>query len=66
MTQPSTTMQIPLTRPHLGPEEAAAVQEVMASGWLVQGKRVAALEAAPGGKHSHHLSATISGVTEEA
>jgi len=45
MTQPSTTMQIPLTRPHLGPEEAAAVQEVMASGWLVQGKRVAALEA---------------------
>lgn len=37
--------RIPLARPELGPEEAAAAAEVLASGWLVQGPRVAAFEA---------------------
>ena len=37
---------IPLSRPWLGPEETAAVAEVLASGWLVQGPKVAAFEAA--------------------
>jgi perosamine synthetase len=38
------TERIPLARPELGPEEAAAAAEVLASGWLVQGPRVAAFE----------------------
>ena len=37
---------IPVMRPWLGPEEAAAVAEVMASGWVAQGPRVAAFEKA--------------------
>lgn len=36
---------IPISRPHIGPEERAAVNEVLDSGMLVQGPRVAALEA---------------------
>jgi dTDP-4-amino-4,6-dideoxygalactose transaminase len=36
---------IPIMRPWLGAEEAAAVQEVLASGWIAQGPRVAAFEA---------------------
>jgi dTDP-4-amino-4,6-dideoxygalactose transaminase len=35
---------IPPARPDIGPEEAAAVAEVLASGMLAQGKRVAELE----------------------
>ncbi len=35
---------IPSARPDLGPEEAAAVAEVLASGMIVMGKRVAELE----------------------
>ncbi len=35
---------IPIARPDLGPEEAAAVTEVLASGMIAQGKRVAELE----------------------
>ena len=35
---------IPIARPDLGDEEAAAVAEVLASGMIAQGKRVAELE----------------------
>jgi dTDP-4-amino-4,6-dideoxygalactose transaminase len=35
---------IPSARPDVGPEEAAAIAEVIASGMLVQGRRVAELE----------------------
>ena len=38
--------RIPLARPLLGEREAAVAAEVLASGWLVQGPRVAAFEAA--------------------
>jgi perosamine synthetase len=37
---------IHVARPFLGAEEAAAVQEVIASGWIAQGPRVAAFESA--------------------
>jgi dTDP-4-amino-4,6-dideoxygalactose transaminase len=36
---------IPIMRPWLGTEEAAAVREVLASGWVAQGPKVAAFEA---------------------
>jgi len=36
---------IPIMRPWLGAEEAAAVQEVLASGWVAQGPKVTAFEA---------------------
>ena len=34
----------PITKPLIGPEEAAAVAEVLDSGWLVQGRRVQEFE----------------------
>jgi perosamine synthetase len=37
---------IPIMRPWLGPDEAEAVRDVLASGWVAQGPRVAAFEAA--------------------
>ena len=36
---------IPIAKPDIGPEEIAAVSEVLSSGMLVQGPRVAELEA---------------------
>jgi dTDP-4-amino-4,6-dideoxygalactose transaminase len=36
--------QIPITRPLLGEEEAAAAREVIMSGWVAQGAQVAAFE----------------------
>ena len=35
---------IPTARPDIGPEEVAAVTDVLASGMIVQGQRVAELE----------------------
>jgi dTDP-4-amino-4,6-dideoxygalactose transaminase len=62
--QIASELFIPIARPVLGPEEEAAVLEVMRSGQLVQGPRVAAFEArfaaATGGKHA---VATSSGST---
>lgn len=37
---------IPVIRPFLGPEEAAAAAETISSGWIAQGPRVAEFEAA--------------------
>lgn len=37
-------MQIPIVRPWLGQEEIQHVEEVLRSGWLVQGKKVAEFE----------------------
>ena len=43
-TRPSVAPTIPITKPLIGPEEAAAVQQVLESGWLVQGPRVQEFE----------------------
>src|SRR6266536_3319549 len=37
-------VQIPIARPYIGEEEAAAAAEVVRSGWLTQGKQVQAFE----------------------
>ena len=37
-------MTIPLARPFFGPEEAAAVQDVLVSGWVSQGPKVEEFE----------------------
>ncbi|HEX8363135.1 MAG TPA: DegT/DnrJ/EryC1/StrS family aminotransferase [Longimicrobium sp.] len=46
MTVPTSTRKydLPITRTVFGPEEAAAIQEPLASGWIVQGPRVADFE----------------------
>jgi len=40
------TMQVPFARPYFSGEEGAAVAEAIATGWVSQGPRVAAFEAA--------------------
>jgi dTDP-4-amino-4,6-dideoxygalactose transaminase len=40
----TTRMSIPITRPFIGPEELAAVQRPLESGWLVQGPYVKEFE----------------------
>ena len=44
MTTPMTRMTIPITRPMLGAREEIAVLDVLRSGWLVQGPKVAEFE----------------------
>src|SRR5436305_11232081 len=44
---------IPVAKPELGEEEAAAAREAILSGWVTQGPRVAAFEEAFG----HHVGA---------
>jgi perosamine synthetase len=46
MTTSTARMSIPLTRPMLGAREELAVLDVLRSGWLVQGPRVAEFESA--------------------
>ncbi len=49
MTIPNSIQDIPFGRPMIGPEERAAVQEVLASPQLVHGPRAKAFETAFGG-----------------
>jgi perosamine synthetase len=44
MSSVSTHMNIPITKPMFGEEEERAVVEVLRSGWVVQGPKVAAFE----------------------
>jgi perosamine synthetase len=60
----SSSPLIPLSRPWIGPEEKAAVIEVLDSGMLAQGPRVAALEEAFATlTGARHAIATSSGTT---
>ncbi len=60
----SSSPLIPLSRPWIGPEEKAAVLEVLESGMLAQGPRVAALEEAfTRFTGARHAIATSSGTT---
>jgi perosamine synthetase len=55
---------IRLAKPYLGPEEAAAASEVLASGMLVQGQRVSLFEKLVADRcHREHAVAVSSGTT---
>jgi perosamine synthetase len=57
---------IPLTRPWIGPEEASAAAQVLASGWVAQGPQVAAFERAMcervGAEHGVAVSSCTAGL----
>ena len=57
---------IPIIQPHFGPEEQAAVMEVLRSGWVAQGPRVAefeqALAPALGAEHVVVVSSATAGL----
>ena len=65
MRQATTpSRQVPIALPSIGAEEVAAVAEVLESGWVTQGPRVAAFEAAFAERHSvAHALATTSCTT---
>ena len=52
--------QVPIARPSIGTEEVAAVAGILESGWLTQGPKVAAFEAAFAERHgvAHALATT--------
>ncbi len=54
---------IPLARPWFGEAEAAALQRVLDSGWVVQGPEVAAFEKAVGALHQMPHSVAVSSAT---
>ena len=59
----SAQPNIPLARPWFGAEEAAAVQRVLDSGWVVQGPEVAAFEVAVGALHQMPHAVAVSSAT---
>lgn len=62
--RPASIPHIPISRPQIGPEEKAAVLEVLDSGMLAQGPRVAAFEEAFSRvAGTRHAVATSSGTT---
>ncbi len=64
MTQAPDDEVLHVARPVLGAEEIAAVTEVIASGWVAQGPRVAAFESAfAAGQHAAHGVALTSCTT---
>src|SRR6201985_2684559 len=52
-----TTAMIPVARPYIGPEEEQAVIDVLRSGWVTQGPRVAEFEE----KFSEYIGCDYSG-----
>jgi dTDP-4-amino-4,6-dideoxygalactose transaminase len=64
MTSEATVARINVMKPWLGDEEAQALAEVVASGWVAQGPKVKEFEAAFGASQEvHHAVATSSCTT---
>src|SRR3954447_2187811 len=63
-TEPATALPtIPVMRPWLGEEEAAAAAEAVASGWVAQGPRVRAFEEAFAGRIGTAEAISVSNCT---